>query len=74
MPASMTAIRVPAAAYAVLRRHATRFSTPGARHRDGSYTLAVAADLLKHLVAAALPDEAMGETILRVLPVCGRPN
>jgi hypothetical protein len=66
MPA-MTLIRVPAAAYAVLRCHAARFSTPGARHRDGSYTLSVAAELLEHLGSLALPNERLAATILRVL-------
>jgi hypothetical protein len=66
MPA-MTLIRVPAAAYAALRCHAARFSTPGARHRDGSYTLAVAPELLEHLGSLALRNETLGATIVRVL-------
>jgi hypothetical protein len=66
MPA-MTLIRVPAAAYALLQCQAACFSTPGARHRDGSYTLAVAAELLEHLSSLALPNEALAATILRLL-------
>jgi hypothetical protein len=66
MPA-MTLIRVPAAAYAALRCHAARFSTPGARHRDGSYTLAAAPEVLEHLGSLALGNETLGTTIVRVL-------
>jgi hypothetical protein len=63
----MTLIRVPAAAYAALRCHAALFSTPGARHRDGSYTLAAAPELLEHLGSLALGNETLGATIVRVI-------
>ena len=66
MSAPMIAIRVSAAAYTVLRSHGA-WSTPGARHRDGSYTLAVYPELLKHLATVALVHEKLPATILRVL-------